>query len=266
MVDWLDPVEIAKDYDVFSKLLFTLFGAYLWEVFMTSDFEWSLLTRRRRFRWPLVSIIRTRRAWNLLIIYAVFFFLCRYCMLLALVGLITSMTVSTKVLSFYAFLKALYTFNSWTGNMAILCASTSLMLRSVALWERRRSIILILGIPCLAHWTILYRGMFVVIAQWNPETRNCIVVQTKPSLLNTTFFFTMAFDFLILVFTAIALLGRHSARTDLWRLLFQDGLVYFLISFSTNCIPAVLNILNLNGVYGCYITYVCALAETLCLK
>ena len=49
----------------------------------------------------------------------------------------------------------------------------------------------------------------------------------------------MAFDFLILVFTAVALLSRHSARTDLWRLLFQDGLVYFLISFSTNCVPAV---------------------------
>jgi hypothetical protein len=49
----------------------------------------------------------------------------------------------------------------------------------------------------------------------------------------------MAFDFLILVFTAIALLSRHSTRTDLWRLLFQDGLVYFLISFSTNCVPAV---------------------------
>lgn len=49
----------------------------------------------------------------------------------------------------------------------------------------------------------------------------------------------MGFDFTILSFTAVALLGRHAARTDLWKLLFQDGLVYFLLSFSTNCIPAV---------------------------
>ena len=49
----------------------------------------------------------------------------------------------------------------------------------------------------------------------------------------------MGFDFIILVFTAVALLKKHSARTDLWKLLFQDGLVYFLVSFSTNCIPAV---------------------------
>lgn len=49
----------------------------------------------------------------------------------------------------------------------------------------------------------------------------------------------MGFDLIILIFTATALLSRHTARTDLWKLLFQDGLVYFLISFSMNCIPAV---------------------------
>ena len=42
--------------EVFSKLVFTLFGVYVWEMSMTADFEWSLMTGRRRFRWPLVSI------------------------------------------------------------------------------------------------------------------------------------------------------------------------------------------------------------------
>jgi hypothetical protein len=77
-------------------------------------------------------------------------------------------------------------------------------------------------------------------------------------------FIAMGFDFVILVFTAVALLKKHSARTDLWKLLFHDGLVYFVVSFSTNCIPAVgvllaplksstqwnfqvLNVLNLNS-------------------
>lgn len=59
----------------------------------------------------------------------------------------------------------------------------------------------------------------------------------------------MGFDFIILVFTAVALLGRHSARTDLWKLLFHDGLVYFLISFSTNSIPAVCSsLINTGGI------------------
>ncbi|KAG5654461.1 hypothetical protein H0H81_001960 [Sphagnurus paluster] len=88
--------------------------------------------------------------------------------------------------------------------------------------------------------------MFIVKAAWDDSMGGCAVTATNPSLLNTTFFFTMGFDLIILIFTAAALLKRHSARTDLWKLLFQDGLVYFLISFSTNCIPAVLNVLNLN--------------------
>ncbi|KAF9485378.1 hypothetical protein BDN70DRAFT_903200 [Pholiota conissans] len=221
---WSSLQEVSKDSAIFHQVVFTLFGVYVWELLVTWDFEWSLLTRRRNFRWPLVSP---------------FFFLCRYCMLLAFLGLILSFSIKEKA----SFFHALNTFNSWTGNMSILCASTSLMLRTIALWERRKLIIAILGTLCLAHWSLLYRTMFVVVSEWDPITNSCAVVQTDPSMLNITFFFTMGFDFIILVFTAIALLSRHSIRTDLWKLLFQDGLVYFLASFSTNCIPAVRRII-----------------------
>lgn len=40
---------------VFDKLLFVLFGVYLWELTIQMNFEWSLITGRRSFRWPLVS-------------------------------------------------------------------------------------------------------------------------------------------------------------------------------------------------------------------
>lgn len=39
----------------FEELLLCLFGLYLWEVLQTSDFEWSLLSRARKFSWPFVS-------------------------------------------------------------------------------------------------------------------------------------------------------------------------------------------------------------------
>ncbi|KAF9449909.1 hypothetical protein P691DRAFT_515225 [Macrolepiota fuliginosa MF-IS2] len=225
MVNWSDPNEITKDEAVFEKLVFALFGTYIWEIVLHFDFEWSFITRRRSFRWPLV----------------IFYFFCRYCMLFSFIGLIISLTVTTPVNC-----RALFTFNSWTGNMTILCASTSLMLRTIALWNRKKPVIAVLGVLCLAHWGLLYRTMFIVVAEWDPVLGVCAVTQTSPSLLNTTFFFTMGFDLTILIFSATALLGRHTARTDLWKLLFRDGLVYFLISFTVNCIPAVLNVLNLN--------------------
>src|SRR5438045_238409 len=55
MVDWKDPAEIQRDAGVFAKLIFSLFGLYVWELFMTCDFEWALITKRRQFRYPLVS-------------------------------------------------------------------------------------------------------------------------------------------------------------------------------------------------------------------
>ncbi|KAH6915143.1 hypothetical protein BKA70DRAFT_1420088 [Coprinopsis sp. MPI-PUGE-AT-0042] len=223
-MNWSDPLTILRASDAFQKIIFTFFGLYLWELFMTCDFEWSLLTLKRRFHWPLL-----------------FFLFCRYCMLFAFVGLIISLSALTPINC-----RALYTFNSWTGNMAILCASTCLMIRTIALWERRRVIIGILCALCFVHWGLLYRGMFVVIAQWDDDLHTCVVVETSPVFLNITFFFTMGFDFIILLFTTVALLERRATKTGLWKLLFQDGLVYFLVSFTMNAIPAVFNLLNLN--------------------
>jgi hypothetical protein len=40
---------------VFQKLVFCLFGIYIWELTLYSGFEWSFITGRRSFRWPLVS-------------------------------------------------------------------------------------------------------------------------------------------------------------------------------------------------------------------
>lgn len=53
--------------DVFLKLVYALFGVYVWELFVTCDFEWSLLTRQRIFRWPLVRRrLITRACFDLL--------------------------------------------------------------------------------------------------------------------------------------------------------------------------------------------------------
>ncbi|KAK0453391.1 hypothetical protein EV421DRAFT_677721 [Armillaria borealis] len=242
MVNWSDPAEVAKDYLVFQRLIFAIFGVCLWELFTTCGFERSLITRRRQFRWPLV----------------IFFFLSRYCILLAFIGLIISLSVTTQINC-----NALYTFNGWAGNMTILCASTSLMLRTMALWERRKSVVIPLSLLCAAHWGLLYRTMFIVHAAWEETAGACVVVQTSPGILNVTFFFTMGFDFVILCFTAVALISKHTARTDLWKLLFNDGLVYFLVTFSCNCIPAVLNILNLNTPMNVIATVPAALVSSI---
>jgi hypothetical protein len=49
--------ELTDLLDAFQKIIFAFFGLYIWELFMTSGFEWSLVTRRRKFHWPLVCLL-----------------------------------------------------------------------------------------------------------------------------------------------------------------------------------------------------------------
>ena len=69
-------------------MMFTFLGVYLWELFTTCDFEWSLINGRRRFTWPLSESECSppiRGGTDKLLL--VFFFLTRYCILWALIGL-----------------------------------------------------------------------------------------------------------------------------------------------------------------------------------
>ena len=40
----------------------------------------------------------------------------------------------------------------------------------------------------LAHWGILWRGMFIIDAVWEPTVKACVVVKIDVQFLQTTFF------------------------------------------------------------------------------
>lgn len=65
-------------------------------------------------------------------------------------------------------------------------------------------------------------------------------------MLNTA----MLFDFIVLVLTTIGLvMTPASGRSSLWQLLFQQGVVYFLVAFVANLLPTIFLLLNLNRKY-----------------
>lgn len=45
----------------------------------------------------------------------------------------------------------------------------------------------------LAHWGILWRGMFVIEATWDPTTSLCHIVKLDNKFLQTTFFSSQCF-------------------------------------------------------------------------
>ncbi|KAG2370023.1 hypothetical protein BDR07DRAFT_1447380 [Suillus spraguei] len=214
MVDWKIPKEVEAEGIPFTKTVYVLFGIYIWEICTTGRFELSIFLGRRRLAWPLV----------------LFFFLCRYSMLFAFIGLIIFVNVSTKI----------------AGNLTILSASTSLMIRTMALWEwNRRAVLSMLALSFGQH-AILIRTIMTVQASWDHRAGTCVVVRTNHILLSLNYAYTMSFDFVILVMTLFVLRKRFR-HEDLSGLLYRDGLVYFIITSTCNTVPAVLAVLNLNG-------------------
>jgi len=55
MIDWQSLAELHRDNVAFADLSHVLLGIYVWEFCISLDFEWDFITRKKRFRWPLVT-------------------------------------------------------------------------------------------------------------------------------------------------------------------------------------------------------------------
>ena len=125
----------------------------------------------------------------------------------------------------------------------------------MAFWEWKRWAVLSMLSLSLPQWAIITWTMMVVQASWDDQSGICVVVDTNHVLLNlkyvyskwSEFFVThcsssnmsaMAFDFVILVMTIIALRKRFRDEA-LSNFLLRDGLIYFLIMSTCNTVPAV---------------------------
>ncbi|KDR80359.1 hypothetical protein GALMADRAFT_223241 [Galerina marginata CBS 339.88] len=239
MVDWMSPVEIAKDAVAFSRFMHCLLGLYIWEFVVSFDFDWQYISGKRTFRWPMV-----------------FYFLNRYCLLFALIGIAIALNVTDEINC-----QGLYTFNSCFGNAAIGLASINLSLRTMAVWSRRWYIVVPLVFIILGHWSLLLHGILLK-ATWIPG-QGCVITETDNKILAATFIYTMAFDLAVLFLTAFKLLYPSTGRSKLVELIFNDGLIYFMIAFLANLLATIFMLLNLNPVMSIIANVPAAIASTI---
>ncbi|GLB42280.1 hypothetical protein LshimejAT787_1102950 [Lyophyllum shimeji] len=240
MVDWKSAAEIAKDAAAFDKFMHTLLGLYIWEWFTSLDFDWQFISGKKKFRWPMI-----------------FYFLNRYCLLFALMGIAIALNVTTEINC-----QGLYTFNQCFGNASIGLASINLSLRTMAVWSQRWYIVIPLVGVILGHWSLLLHGILLKAA-WVPG-QGCVITSTDNHLLAITFIYSMVFDFVVLSLTAVKLLfGGGGSSSRLVTLIFQDGLIYFAIAFLANLIATVFMLLNLNPVMSIIANVPAAIASTI---
>lgn len=84
---------------------------------------------------------------------------------------------------------------------------------SLAVWERKLPVVAVLGVLCLAHWALLFRGMFIITATYSPTTLSCAVTTTKLLFLSITYWASACRFSGVVVDAATARLGRLSSDT-----------------------------------------------------
>jgi len=224
-INWSDPKEIVRDSEVFVKTLMFFLGLYIWEVFSTIGFDWSVISRQKEFKWPMG-----------------FYFWGKWSLLLSIIGINVASNITSEVNC-----QALYTFNQFAGNTAIGTASTLLMFRTIAIWSKNIYIVVPLCILSMGQWGILLHGIVTVNSTWNEAAMTCMVNSAQPAWINAIYVYTMSFDLIVLILSTTGLL-LSPGRSNLWQLLFKDGIVFFLIAFCANLFPAVFSLMNLNSV------------------
>jgi hypothetical protein len=90
--------------------------------------------------------------------------------------------------------------------------------------------------------------MTTVRSTYVPEVHTCVLTSTGDTnnlFLNLLYLYTMFIDLVVLVLSTVGLI-MTPGRSSLWKLLFKDGVVFFLMAFFSNACAAVLLLLDLN--------------------
>ncbi|EUC65385.1 transmembrane protein, putative [Rhizoctonia solani AG-3 Rhs1AP] len=243
MVNWSDPEVVGKQAAVFAQLLLVLLGLYTWEIFNSLEFDYNLVVNlKKEFKWPMAV-----------------YFVCRYSIWVGVIMLIIA-----NNLTYQLNCQVFYTIIQLFGNIAIGTASGLLMVRGIAIWSRDRYVLFGLLFVALGHWTILFLGVISVRSVWNTEVGVCAVTGTSTTLLRLIYGYTMAFDLTVLVVSTAGLLRSGGWQgSGLWKLLFRDGIVYFIVAFAGNAVAAVFTILHLNAAMDIMFTVPAAVFSTI---
>ncbi|EIW78518.1 hypothetical protein CONPUDRAFT_128188 [Coniophora puteana RWD-64-598 SS2] len=231
MPDWSSQEELFRDTQVFVKLQHALLGLYAWEFLFSLDFEWALLTRKTKFKWPLM-----------------FYFVNRYVLLFALIGLAIALDTRTAINC-----RVLYAYIQFMGGAATGLSSVILSMHTIAIWSRNRWIVTLLALIIIGHWVVIFRGV-ILTANHTPGD-GCQIVKEKTVILAAVFIYATCFDLIVFFLSGykVVQLVRRKGNIGpqcLTKMMFDDGLAYFFCAFVVNVIAVVFMELNWNPIMG----------------
>ncbi|KAH9003616.1 hypothetical protein EDB86DRAFT_2259957 [Lactarius hatsudake] len=213
--------RISNSLVVNLKLAHVFGGIYVWEWVSTVQFEWEVLTGRRRFRWSFVA-----------------YELCRTLCLAAMITLITGLNLAHHI-NCEAWFRALLVFSYFS----VAFSSLLILLRGVAIWGRSLTVLVFTASVWLCNiGTSIYsikQGSVV----WVPVINTCLITQTQRFRWGITV--NLITDVILLTVMFAGVLNKRST-TGLWRVLYIQGLLWILVAVLSKILPATLSWINID--------------------
>jgi len=224
MVDFQNPAVIERDYLAAMKLYHVVNGVFIWEFFVTLDYEWSVIRGHRPYRWTIWIYSLTRVCTLIAVI-------------LTLVGLDSSSPINCQLWII---------FESIFAYLALTAGSTLIVLRVIAIWNRNRIVVAISMCAWSTNVAFLIHSITELQAAWLPIVNICEVLDTNTSQKNTIA--TLVSDVVLLLTMLVGLLRyRHDGTMyGLGLLLWRQGLIWLFLATVVEVPPAVFIGLNLN--------------------
>jgi len=229
MLNYDDFFVIAADFWALVKFWHALDGLYIWEFVTTLDYEWSIIQKRRPYRWTIWLYSITRVA-----------------TLVALINNMIGFDVDRPINC-----QLWVTFELIFAYLAFAAASLLIVLRVIAVWNRNR----IVSAISLAIWAtnvgFLIHGITRLHGAWSPLTTTCLVPNTTASELNIVV--SLITDSLLLI---IMLIGLYRWRLEegstgsFGRLLWTQGIIWLFLATIAYVPPVVVIALNLNAPFN----------------
>ncbi|KAH8103618.1 hypothetical protein BXZ70DRAFT_1006003 [Cristinia sonorae] len=237
MTNWRSPEVLGHEATAFLGLHHALVGVYCWDFVISLDFDWSVITRKRELKWPLIP-----------------YFLGRYFSLFALIGLLVALDATGIDCV------PLFTFVHFAMHASLGIANINLAVRTMAFWNTHRAVVFSLVAFILGQWALIFTTI-PGHAESHLEA-GCSIIPQETKLLSVLFFYSAAFDAVMFTLSAWRLYVRKK-RTGIVQLLFVERLSSYLIATVFNFVPAVFMTLNLNPVMNIMVDFPAVIASTI---
>ncbi|KAG8789040.1 hypothetical protein FRC16_001272, partial [Serendipita sp. 398] len=163
-VNYNSPDQIARLTNYRTAQTLVLLGIFFWEILVTSPFDWSIITGKRKFRWPMIA-----------------YFISRVAVGLHLMAIAVN-SQGTEVIPCDNQVWIL----KITDAIAIWSSSILLILRTLAVWASDRRVMIALSIGAA--------GLIVVYClTWQPSVnkfngKSCVILKSVPHRILLTEF------------------------------------------------------------------------------